>query len=94
MAFKTNSPRAYLKGGSLGGSIPPRNFQIFLKSEGKEVERNKKKENGFGVEGVVGGGGGGLIVNIFLGLRIFRVRLRYFQGGLRNFRRVEKFSGG
>ena len=27
------------------------------------------------------GGGGGLIVNIFWGLRFFRVGFRYFQGG-------------
>ena len=40
----------------------------------------KKNEKGWG--------GGRLIVNMFLGVEIFRVGLRYFQGG------VEKFSGG
>ena len=34
-------------------------------------------------------GGGGLPLNIFLGLIFFRAGLRYFQGG-----GVEKFSGG
>ena len=79
--------RAYLRGGFRGFKPPPRNFQIFLKSEGKEIERKRKKKD-------VGGGGGGLPLNIFLGLIFFRVRLRYFQGGLRNFRGVEKFSRG
>ena len=59
-----------------GGFKPPQNFQIFLKSEGKAIERKK---------GMLGGG---LPLNIFLGLIFFRVGLRYFQGG------VEKFSGG
>ena len=45
------------------------------------------------------GCGGGVPLNIFLGLIYFRVELRYFQGGLRNFRGgggggVEKFLGG
>ena len=37
----------YLRGGGSGGSDPPppRNIQIFfLKSEGKEIEKEKKKE--------------------------------------------------
>ena len=45
--------RAYLRGGGgSGGSNPPppRNFQIcFFKSEGKEIERKRKK-------GMLGGG--------------------------------------
>ena len=42
------------------GSSPPRNFQIFLKSEGKEVERKRD-----------GGGEFKLIVSIFFGIEIF-----------------------
>ena len=35
------------------GVQPPQTFQIFLKSEGKEVERKRKKmEKGSGGEGV------------------------------------------
>ena len=76
---------------------PPEIFRFFLKSEGKEIEEKRNV------------GGGGLPLNIFLGLIFFRVGLRYFQGGLRNFQGglrnfrgwlrnfrggVEKFSGG
>ena len=65
-------------GGSGGSKPPPRNFQIFfLKSEEKEIERKRKKGCW---------GGGGLPLNIFLGLIFFRVGLRYFQV-------VEKFLG-
>ena len=60
--------------------------RIFFKSEGKEIERKRKKRDV--------GGGRGLPLNIFLGLIFFRVELRYFQGALRNFRGVKKFSGG
>ena len=77
--------RAYLRGGSGGSNPPPEIFRFFLKSEGKEIERKRKK-------GMLGGGG--LPLNIFLGLIFFRVGLRYFQGGLRNYRGVQKFSGG
>ena len=76
-------------GGGSGGSNPPppRNFQIFfLKSEGKEIERKRKKRDV-----------GGLPLNIFLGLIFFRVGLGYFQGGggLRNFREgLRNFRGG
>ena len=56
-----------LKGVFKGGvqtPPPPRNFQIFfLKSEGKEIERKKKRC----------WGGGGLPLNILLGLIFFRV---------------------
>ena len=35
------------------------------------------------------------LLTYFWGLRFFRVGFKYFQGGLRNFRRrVEKYSGG
>ena len=85
---------------------PPEIFRFFLKSEGKEIERKRKKEMLRG---------GGLPLNIFLGwifissgvkiflngLRNFREGLRNFRGGLRNlsvgweiFGGVEKFSGG
>ena len=41
-----------------------------------------------------GGGGGGVIVNIFFGVEIFSSRVEIFQGGLINFRgRVEKLHG-
>ena len=86
--------RAYLRGGVQGVQTPPPEiFRFFLKSEGKEIERKRKK-------GVLGGGG--FPLNIFLGLIFFRVGLIYFHGGLRNFREglrnfrggVEKISGG
>ena len=59
--------RAYLRGGGSGGSNPPppKFSDFFLKSEGKEIERKRKKRDV---------GGGGLPLNILL-------RLRYFQGG-------------
>ena len=51
--------RAYLRGGFRGFKPPPpRNFQIFLKSEGKEIERKRKKKD-------VGGGGGGYLLTYF-----------------------------
>ena len=71
--------------GGFRGFKPPEIFRFFWKSEGKEIERKRKK-------GMLGGGG--LPLNIFLGLIFFRMGLRYFQGGLRNFQVVEKFSGG
>ena len=76
-------PRAYLRWGFRGFKPPPppKFSDFFLKSEGKEIERKRKK--GMFV------GGGGLPLNIFLGLIFFRVGLRYFQGG-----GVEKFSWG
>ena len=79
--------KGVFKGGVQGVQTPPppEIFRFFLKSEGKEIERKRKK-------GMLGGGG--LPLNIFLGLIFFRVGLRYFQGGLRNYRGVEKFSGG
>ena len=63
---------------------PPKFSDFFLKSEGKEIERKRKKRDV----------GGGLPLNILFGLIFFRVGLRYFQGALRNFRGVEKLSGG
>ena len=74
-------------GGFRGFKPPPKFSDFFLKSEGKEIERKRKK-------GMLGGGGG-LPLNIFLGLIFFRVGLRYFQGGLRNFREgLRNFRGG
>ena len=46
-------PRAYLRGGGLGDSTPPTFSDFFLKSEGKEVERKRKK-----IKGMWGGGAG------------------------------------
>ena len=51
---------------------PPEIFRFFLKSEGKEIERKRKKMDV---------GWGGLPLNIFLGLIFFLVGLRYFQAG-------------
>ena len=53
-------PRAYLRGGF---KPPPKFSDFFLKSEGKEIESKRKK-------GMLGGGGG-LPLNIFLGLIFF-----------------------
>ena len=68
----THFRRAYLKGGFRGFNPPPEIFRYFLKSEGKDIERKRKK-------GMLGGGG--LPLNIFLELIFFRVGFRYFQGG-------------
>ena len=77
--------KGVFKGGFRGFKPPPPKFSdFFLKSEGKEIERKRKKK----------GWGGGLPLNKILGVIFFRVGLRYFQGGLRNFRGVEQFSGG
>ena len=51
-------------GGGSGGSNPPKFSDFFLKSEGKEIEIKRKKRD-------VGGRGGGLPLNIFLGLIFF-----------------------
>ena len=65
-------PRTYLRGGGVQGvQTPPEIFNFFLKSEGKEIEKKRKKRD------VVEGGG--LPLNIFWGLIFFRVGLRYFQ---------------
>ena len=42
--------KGVFKGGSVGSNPPPppRNFQIFLKSEGKAVERKRKMKKGLG----------------------------------------------
>ena len=68
-------------GGFRGFKPPPPKFSdFFLKSEGKEVQRKPKNEKGWE-------GGGGLIVNIFLGSEIFSSGVQIFSGGgLRNFR--------
>ena len=71
--------KGVFKGGVQGVQTPlPENFRFFWKSKGKEIER-KRKEKDVGGEWV-------LPLKILLGLR-------YFQGGLRNFQVVEKFSG-
>ena len=45
------SPRAYLRGGGVQGvQTPPKFSDFFLKSEGKEIERKRKKRD------VCGGG--------------------------------------
>ena len=63
-------------------------FRISFKSEGKEVERKRKRNKM----------GGGLIVNIFFGVEIFLSGVVIFLRGLRNFLGgvgvFEKFSGG
>ena len=87
--------KGVFKGGGVQGvQTPPKNFQIFfLKSEGKEIERKRKKRML----------GGGLHLNIFLGFIFFRVGFRNFHGvetfsgggGLRNFRGgLRNFRGG
>ena len=63
--------RAYLRGG--GSNPPPKFSDFFLKSEGKEIER-KKNEKGWG-------GGGRLIVNIFLGSEILELGSDIFREG-------------
>ena len=51
--------KGVFKGGGFRGFKPPRNFQnFFLKSEGKEIERKRKK-------GCWGGGGGGYFFTYF-----------------------------
>ena len=57
---------------------PPKIFRFFLKSEGKEIERKRKKGCW---------GGGGYLLTYFCG-RYF------FEWGLDISRGVEKFSGG
>ena len=75
--------KGVFKGGVQGVQTPPEIFRFFLKSEGKEIE-----EKGMW-------GGGGYLLTYFWGLIFFRVRLGYFQGGLRNFRGgLGNFRGG
>ena len=52
--------RAYLRGGSGGSNPPPKFSDFFLKSEGKEIERKRKK-------GMLGGGGPGYLLTYFWG---------------------------
>ena len=56
--------KGVFKGGVQGVRTPPEIFRFFLKSEGKEIESKRKK-------GMLGVGGGGLPLNIFLGLIFF-----------------------
>ena len=80
--------KGVFKGGRVQGvqTPPPEIFRFFLKSEGKEIERKRKKK--------VLGGGGGLPLNIFLGVDIFSSGVEIFSGGVEIFSGVEKFSGG
>ena len=80
--------KGVFKGGFRGFKPPPQIFRFFLKGEGKEIEKKRKK---MGRDGV--GGDRGLIVNIFLeseiflsGVQIFSGWVEKFPGGLRNFR--------
>ena len=55
ISFNNVTPRAYLRGGVQGVQTPaPKFSDFFLKSEGKEIERKRKKSD-------VGGGGGDLL---------------------------------
>ena len=63
--------KGVFKGGVQGVQTPPKFSDFFLKSEGKEIERKRRKRDV----------GGGLPLNIFLGLIFFQVGLRYFQAG-------------
>ena len=83
------------------GVQPPQTFRIFLKSEGKEVERKRKKlKRDLGGRGlpvniflrveIISGGGGGEkfsgVVEIFpRGVEIFWEEVRFFREGLRCF---------
>ena len=51
-------------------------IELFLKNKGKEVERERKN----------GMWGGGLLLNIILGVEIFSSGVKKFSGGGRNFR--------
>ena len=57
-----NSTKGVFKGGVQGVQTPPEIFRFFFKSEGKEIESKRKKRDV---------GGGGLPLNIFLGLIFF-----------------------
>ena len=71
-------------GGFQGVQPPPQFSDFFLKSEGKEVERKRKRNKM----------GRGLIVNIFFGLRFYEWGCDIFKG-LRNiFGGVRNFRGG
>ena len=71
--------KGVFKGGGVQGvQTLPEIFRFFLKSEGKEIERKRKKRDV--------GGGGGLRNFRGGGLRNFRGGLRNFRGGVRNFR--------
>ena len=64
--------KGVFKGGGVQGvQPPPPKFSDFFESEGKEKERKRKK-------GMLGGG---VPLNIFLGLIFFREGLRNFPGG-------------
>ena len=77
--------KGVFKGGVQGVQTPPKFSDFFLKIEGKEIERKRKKRDV--------GGGGVTSLHIF-GVGIFLSGVEIFSGGLRNYRGVEKFSGG
>ena len=52
--YQMMSTKGVFKGGVQGVQTPPEIFRFFLKSEGKEIERKRKK-------GMLGGGGGYLL---------------------------------
>ena len=83
----TNCKGVFKGGGVQGFNPPPRNFQIFLKSEGKEIERKRKK-------GCWGEG----LRNFRGGLRNFGGGVEKFSGGggVKNFfgGGLEIFGGG
>ena len=81
--YSMTHARAYLRGGSGNSNPPPKFSDFFLKSEGKEIERKRKKEIIFGVD-------------IFSsGVEIFSGGIEKFSGGVEKFSwGVGKFSGG
>ena len=64
-------------GGGFKPPPPPQLSEFFLK-----VKEKRLKEKGKEIKW----GGGGLIVNIFLGVEVFSSGVVIFSGGLRNFR--------
>ena len=77
--------RAYLRGGFRGFKPPPKFSDFFWKSEGKEIERKRKKRDV--------GGGGGLPLNIFLGLIFFPSGAEIFSGGVEKLLRGSEIFG-
>ena len=59
--YDIQTVKGVFKGGVQGVQTPPPKFSdFFLKSEGKEIERKRKK-------GMLGGGGGGYLLTYFWG---------------------------
>ena len=80
---------AYLRGGGFGGSNPhPTEIFRFFFEKWRKSGRKKMKRD-------VGGGGEGLIVNIFFWVEIISSGVEIYSGGLRNFRSgLRNFSWG